>query len=141
MTVITGGFSPDGAPVLRCVVIVQSLLLVKEVELLVDTGAGATCLHDVDTLGAIDIGGRLVDWSQLEYTERFGGVGGTADYSTPLNAQFFMPADPLPLLVPVQLRVVRPGNLPIRSLLGRDVLSDFEMLYSPSKSTLSLRPI
>lgn len=141
MTEVTGGFSPDGAPILRCNVIVQSLLLVKEVEFLVDTGAGATCLHDLDTLGAIDVSGRLVDWSRLEYTERFGGVGGMADYSTPLNAHILMPADPRPLLVPVQLRVVRPGNSPIRSLLGRDVLSDFEMLYSPSRSTLSLRPV
>ena len=129
MGVISGTIR-DGVPFLFGLVLLPDLKNVGSVEFLVDTGASQSCLHPADarTLG--------IDLSSLAYTRRSQGVGGYAAYS-PHNAYILFPGGkPEPENLELQIAEPNDLNLNLPSLLGRDIISRWRMLYAPSSGEL-----
>ena len=100
------------------------------VEFLVDTGAHRTCLHPRD---AITLG---IDLTKLEYTEPSTGIGGAAYYS-PQNAYLLFFHGDLQV-EQVEVLVAQPtqANMGLPSLLGRDIINRWTMVYVPRSSQL-----
>ena len=130
---IRGVIEPDGSP--RVFGFVRSPTLHAQgwVKFLVDTGAAGTCLHPSD---AHKIG---INLGQLEYSSTNQGVGGMARYAQQSAYIFFHDSEGgwASYTVDLQIAKLTPDNLEFPSLLGRDILSQLGMLYSPSRKVLS----
>lgn len=100
------------------------------VEFLVDTGAHRTCLHPRD---AIALG---MDLTKLDYTEPSWGIGGAAHYSPQDAYVLFFHGDIQVEKVEVLVAQPTNDNLGLPSLLGRDIINRWTMVYAPRSSQL-----
>jgi predicted aspartyl protease len=131
MPTILGTFK-DGAPFMVGHIVPLGLEapVSGNVEFLVDTGAHRTCLHPRD---AIALG---MDLTKLEYAEPSWGIGGTAYYS-PLDAHVIFFHGDLQV-EKVEVLVAQPTNenMGLPSLLGRDIINRWTMVYAPRSNKL-----
>jgi hypothetical protein len=107
--------------------------LTANVSFLVDTGADVTTLMPAD---GVVVG---VDYSQLTTKREIGGMGGiSVNYMEPALAVFSEEAVALHCYV-VQVCMVppRPEMMQVPSLLGRDILDRWRMVYSPTEGELA----
>ena len=134
---IPGYFDAEGCPRLSAQIVIPNLRIQGKVEFVVDTGASRTCLHPLDAslLG--------VPFAALEYTKPGGGIGGDALYAECTADVVFR--DTSVGWVPYQggLWVGQPTTvqgLRLPSLLGRDILHQWNMRYEPLRGILEFYP-
>ena len=134
--VIDGVFNAFGVPYVRAGVFLPGLTppddaLITTVPLLVDTGASSTVLHPED---ALYFG---IDLSQLDYTASSTGIGGHS-LSAQADGNVILRGDRFNFECPVSMRIAQPTehNKRFPSLLGRDVLRQFNMRYEPANGIL-----
>lgn len=142
---IEGSFDGDGNPFIFAGLVIPAFDLHPHggsiVRFLVDTGASSTCLHPEDArrLGIPIDGLQASVWSR--------GIGGRAGYSV-MSAQVYF-QEPyrfgrrfrlvgydidLAVALPTQENAILP------SLLGRDILNQWDMRYDQRHSRLKCRP-
>ena len=136
MTVI-GWFTIFGQPFVEARVTIPRLGVQREIEFLVDTGADRTCVNyrDAASMGLFP---EVLRGSERTYAA---GVGGGARYFREDARLDFVNADGgHPHGQSVRLLIAdlsdRPQAMP--SLLGRDVLNLYRMVYSPAERRLEL---
>ena len=99
--------------------------------LLVDTGASDTCLHPADTIRA------RIPFDRLEGQDTVQGVGGISSYFREPASLLFEDDSNL-RIYRLDLLIAAPtdSNRGLPSLLGRDVLNRWQMLYDPMNGRL-----
>ena len=142
---IEGTFDADGSPYVFAGLVIPALNLYLHggsiVRFLVDTGASSTCLHPEDArrLGIPIDGLQASVWSR--------GIGGRAGYAA-MPAQVYF-QEPYRFgrrfrLVgyDIDLAVALPTeeNAILPSLLGRDILNQWNIRYDQRRSLLNCRP-
>ena len=134
---VIGWFSFTGKPFVKARVIIPRLGVQREVEFLVDTGADRTCLNHRD---AVNMGlfPEILRGSEITHAE---GIGGASQYFREDALLEFIDVDDgqfhghtLSLLI-ADLSDA-PSLIP--SLLGRDVLHLYRMVYAPAERRLEL---
>ena len=134
-SVIDGGFSLNGLPFVHARVSLPGLMppteTVLSVPFLVDTGASSTSLSPRD---AQDLG---LDLSRLNYSARSMGIGGSS-FSALADGIITLRGDGFDFVCPVSIRIAQPTvhNMRLPSLLGRDVLRQFNMRYEAANGIL-----
>ena len=134
-SVIDGGFSPNGMPFVHASVSLPGLMppaeTVLSVPFLVDTGASSTSLSPRD---AQDLGLNL---SRLNYSARSMGIGGYS-FSALADGIITLRGDGFDFVCQVSIRIAQPTvhNMRLPSLLGRDVLRQFNMRYEAANGVL-----
>ncbi len=136
MTVI-GWFTIFGQPFVEARVTIPRLGVQREIEFLVDTGADRTCVNyrDAASMGLLP---EVLRGSEMTYAA---GVGGGARYfREDARLEFLSADDGQSDEQSVRLLIAdlsdRPQSMP--SLLGRDVLNLYRMVYSPAERRLEL---
>jgi hypothetical protein len=105
---------------------------VRGLPLLIDTGS------DSSSLSAYDAARLNLDFSRLVRAEPLAGVGGLAERTvTPANLLFY--GEDAAYVYRVQLDVLVPQRdlIELPSILGRDVLDRWRMVYDPTEAELS----
>lgn len=128
---ILGRFDDRGRPFVRGRLVAPRLRVDESVLLLLDTGADATCLHPSD---AKNVG---LPFGQLRNRVSYRGVGGTSPYFVEPALLSF--TDKLQArLYAIQLLIAEPdgSNEVLPSLLGRDVINNWQIEYDPTMSRL-----
>ena len=134
---VVGYFSFRGRPFVRVLITIPRLGIRNEVELLVDTGADATCLNHRDA-AYLRLFPDVLRESEMTYAT---GIGGSSRYFREEARLEFLDADDDPTReYPVSLRIADLSDTPmsIPSLLGRDILNLHRMVYSPAEGRLEL---
>ena len=112
------------------------------VEFMIDTGAGATLLHPRDSQYSVGISrSDLSDSRRWAGTVTYTGVGGDVTYFvTPVRYRFQHHDGRLQHIDgTINVAPVRPDNRNVPSLLGWDVLSQFEVVMNWTTKTVELR--
>ena len=129
---IPGYFAADGSPYVWCQLTIPGLDVVGSVRFRVDTGSDTTILHPY-------AGTRIgCPFDQLARPEEFIGAGGMhVYYSEPAVIEFY-DNDSVPRQIELDLYIGKPHPLTdgVDSLLGRDVLNEWEMRYAPRRGQL-----
>ena len=134
-SVIDGVFNAAGAPFVYASVFLPGLSPPDRTSLpvpfLVDTGAGSTTIHP---RVAQDLG---IDRSLLEYAVSSAGIGGHS-FNALAEGTILILGDGFDFACPVTMRIAQPKdhNRRLPSLLGRDVLRQFNMRYEPANGIL-----
>ena len=134
-SVIHGGFTSTGVPFVEAWVILPGLMPPTgtdfAVPFMVDTGASSTSLSPRD---AQDLGLNL---SRLNYSARSMGIGGYS-FSALADGIITLRGDGFDFVCQVSIRIAQPTvhNLRLPSLLGRDVLRQFNMRYEAANGIL-----
>ena len=123
---IRGFFGSRNAPYVSCLVRIPRFEVEQRVRFLMDTGADSTCLHPFD---AQDIG---VPFHQSRDEAISSGVGGRAPYYRE-RALLSFTDGPISRVYDIRLLIARPttGNLRLPSLLGRNIINRWSVLYEP----------
>lgn len=131
---IRGFIGEREAPYIRARVILPRFGLEWEIDFLMDTGADDTCLHPMDVL---NVG---VPFERLGNEEISTGIGGGASYyiepgilAFEDGAQFRLYEVELPIAKPTE------DNTRIPSLLGRNIINRWSVLYEPINGRLECR--
>ena len=132
---LRGTFDTDGRPYKEGRLLIPRLRIASKVSFLVDTGADSTTLLPAD---ASRMGVKYEDLIQGRHLMI--GIGGTAPYYTEESIVIF--DDPANFyLYKIDLQIVAPdehvNRLP--SLLGRDILNKWQMVYSPTDDSLTFQ--
>ena len=107
--------------------------LALDVSFLVDPGADVTTLVPLDGIRA------GIDYSKLTTKQEIGGIGGVTElFVEPAVAIFAEDATSLHGFV-IRVLIVPPSDemMDVPSLVGRDVLDNWRMTYSPTEGQLS----
>ena len=138
MGLLHGFFEPEnGRPYLNCRLIIPALGLFTQLDLMVDTGAETTVFSPADSRRlSIDYGGlhrRAV--SQ-------GTAGRIEDYIERCVLGFVDEASEQVFAYEIELHILpdAPGLEGFPSLLGRDVLDRWRMVYDPPRGELTFEP-
>ena len=128
---IRGSFGRSGRPFIECRLVIPRLRVNRRLMLLVDTGASATCLHPADTIRA------GISFDRLEGQNNVQGVGGVSSYFSEAASLLFED-DSYLRIYRLNLLIAAPtdSNRGLPSLLGRDVLNRWQMLYDPTNGRL-----
>lgn len=126
----------SGRPYVEGRLSIPTLGIVTNISFLVDTGADTTCLMPMDALKA------SLDYSALTNATTSVGVGGAANNFTEPAFVVFNNEGVL-IIYKLQLTIFPPGPniMDVPSLLGRDVIDRFNMVYAPSNDELSFDPV
>lgn len=123
-----------GSPYVEGVLILPRLAVSTKVSFLLDTGADRTVLHPADAI-------RLrLDYSALTATIKSTGIGGSSRNFVESATVLFedgagMHVYRIPICIPPVTRASR--KLP--SLLGRDIVNRWRMVYNPTGHRLSVK--
>ena len=140
---IRGGFDQRGSPRILGLVVANGLpdSIPAEVTFLLDTGSDSTCLHPRD---AYRLG---VSLSSLKPTVVQNGIGGTAEYDRIQTCLYFLetrwlwkPSRMLGYDVCLHVALPTEANRNIPSLLGKDILHRWNILYAPRSGKLECQP-
>ena len=134
---VIGWFSFFGQPFVKARVIIPRLGVQREVEFLVDTGADRTCVNYRD---AVNMGlfPEILRGSEMTHAE---GIGGASRYfREDARIEFIETDDERPYEHTLSLLIADLSDAPslIPSLLGRDVLNLYRMVYAPAERRLEL---
>lgn len=113
----------------------------KSIDFLLDTGAGTTSLHPLDSIVRIGIPiANLIDPSQWPEHETHGGIGGKAIYFLTEAHYAFLKSDGEWHRIHGKIRIAEAtlGNLSLPSLLGWDVLQEFHVATDWANRTVTL---
>ncbi len=134
---IRGGFEPAGWPFVEGWLTLPRFNVTRSVIFLVDTGAYATCIHPQDGAQA------RIPFDLLERPVPSDGVGGTATYFLEPAILEFVDGDAREIRrYEIDVRVAKPAPDPrhsinrLHSLLGRDIIDRWRMLYDRSDNLL-----
>lgn len=133
---------PHGEPRLSVTVIISRLGISRSVAFLVDTGADFTVLSPKT---AIDIG---INYNQLSKPKPVFGIAGEQGCHREKAMIVVAGPDSHTVEHPICIGILVPPDepdpdrhrRPLPSLLGRDVLNHFRMVYDPMTGTLCFRP-
>ena len=128
---IRGFIGRRNAPYMRCRVVFPRFRLMRDIDFLMDTGADDTCLHPRDAISA------RIPFDRLEDEVSSRGIGGGASYYR--ERAFLMFQDDAQMRIyDIQLHIAKPteGNQTFPSLLGRDIINRWSMLYDPTNDRL-----
>ncbi len=128
---IRGFIGRRDAPYIRCRVVFPRFTMEWEMDFLLDTGADHTCIHPTDAIDA------RIPFDLLQNEVSSSGVGGGALYYLE-RAFLVFQDDAQTRIYDVQLLIARPttGNRVLPSLLGRDIINRWSMLYDPTNGRL-----
>ena len=130
---ISSYIDAKNAPYVYGQVIIPRLQIAGEVAFLLDTGASVTCLHPYD---AREIG---VTFDLLRDEAYSSGVGGSASYYRE-NALIAFEDGSTTSTYDIQLHIASPttSNRTFPSLLGRDIINRWSVLYEPINAGLNV---
>lgn len=146
MKTIKGDLSNFGilltpAPRVQVLCYIPRLNLSTEVDFMIDTGASGTCLNGGYALG-------LQRYMLKETLRLSTGIGGQCGYYSETALLIFTDTTGQPVDYEVELGIqrirrflwIRPSPLILRTpcLLGRDVLSEWELRYNHQKEDITL---
>lgn len=131
---IRGFFRARNAPYISCQVILPRLGIEHQISFLLDTGADSTCLHPSD---AQDLG---IPFDMLQDESISRGIGGGASYYRE-SALLEFRDGPIRSVYDIQLLIAKPteDNSGFPSLLGRNIISRWSVLYEPINGRLECR--
>ena len=134
---ILGEFESDGLPVVEGFLTLPRFDVTKGITFMVDTGAYATCIHPRD--GAL----ARIPFDSLERPVTSDGVGGTATYFIEPAVLEFVDGDAREVRsYEIDVRIAKPAPDPrhsvnqLHSLLGRDMIDRWRMLYDRTDNLL-----
>ena len=134
---IRGEFASDGLPVVEGFLTLPRFNVIKSVIFLVDTGAYATCIHPIDSER---VG---LPFDLLERPVPSDGVGGTATYFLEPAVLEFVDGEAREIRgYEIDVHIAKPAPDPrhsinrLHSLLGRDIIDRWRMLYDRSDNLL-----
>jgi len=129
------------APRVQVLCYIPRLNLSAEVDFMIDTGASGTCLNGGYALG-------LQRYMRKETLRTSTGIGGQCGYYTETALLVFTDTTGQPLDFELELSIqrirrflwIRPSHLTLLTpcLLGRDVLSEWELRYNHQKEDITL---
>ena len=142
---IKGSFDTAGNPVILAGLVIPEFDLHLHgssiVRFLVDTGASGTCLHPADARRL----GVPIDGLQASLSSR--GIGGRAEYASASAQIYFQEPHGIRsrfrlIGYNIDLAVALPTeeNAVLPSLLGRDILNQWDIRYDMQRSLLECRP-
>ena len=127
-------FGPRNTPYISCRVVIPRLGLDRRIDFLLDTGADSTCLHpsDAQMLG--------IPFDMLRDESISSGIGGGASYYRE-SALLAFRDGPITSGYNIRLLIARPttSNARLPSLLGRNIISRWSVLYEPINGRLECR--
>ena len=134
---ILGEFGPNGQPFIEVYLTLPRFGITRNLTFLVDTGAYATCIHPRDgTLTAIP-------FDQLENPVTSNGVGGPATYFRERAILEFVDGEAREIRsYEIDILIAKPppdsghGSNRLPSLLGRDIIDRWRMVYDRTESVL-----
>ena len=134
---IRGGFEPAGWPFVEGFLTLPRFGVTRSIIFLVDTGSYATCIHPQD-------GERVrIPFDLLERPVVLDGVGGAATYFMEPAILEFVDGDAREIhRCQIDVRIGRPAPDPrhsvnrLHSLLGRDIIDRWPMLYDRAANLL-----
>ncbi len=130
---ILGAFDERGRPLIRGKIAIPRLGARGYVTFLVDTGADSTCIHprDASRMG--------IPFNRLFDSEISTGIGGGSVYFREAAIVSFA-EEGMERLYAIDLLIAEPreGNYEFPSLLGRDVLNRWRIVYDPIDSALEI---
>ena len=134
---IIGWFAFTGRPFVKARVTIPRLGVQREVDFLVDTGADSTCLNYRD---AVYMGLFPEILRGSERTRAEGVGGGSMYFREDARLEFIDTDDGHPHERTVSLLIADLSDAlsPIPSLLGRDILHLYRMVYAPAERRLEL---
>jgi len=127
----------SGRPYIEGRLILPNLNIRGDISFLVDTGSDVTCLHPID-------GTRLnIDYGQLSGdAESIGTSGLSHDFTESAVVVFSEPKRFLYAYnITLRIAPVDPEIMTLPSILGRDILDQWRMIYNPQKSRLVFKVI
>ncbi len=127
----------SGRPYIEGRLILPNLNIRGDISFLVDTGADVSRLHPIDGI-------RLnIDYGQLSGdVETFGTSGATHDFTESAVVAFSEPKRFLyAYSITLRIAPVDPEIMDLPSVLGRDILDQWQMTYNPQKRRLVFRVI
>ena len=134
---IRGGFEPAGWPFVEGFLTLLRFNVTRSIIFLVDTGAYATCIHPRD--GAL----ARIPFDSLERPVTSDGVGGTATYFIEPAVLEFVDGEAREVRsYEIGMRIAKPAPDPrhsvnrLHSLLGRDIIDRWRMLYDRTDNLL-----
>ncbi|MYC33074.1 MAG: hypothetical protein F4X64_07850 [Chloroflexi bacterium] len=135
---ILGEFLSDGTPIVEGFLTLPRFNVTKSVRFLVDTGAYATCIHPRDSTQI------SLPFDLLERPVRSDGVGGMATYFLEPAILEFVDGDAREIhRYEIDTRIAKPAPDPrhsinrLHSLLGRDMIDRWRMLYDRTDNLLT----
>ena len=130
---IIGAFDREGRPYIRGEVAIPRLGVKRHVTFLIDTGADRTCIHPEDARRA------GIPFDRLVEAKVSSGIGGRAVYFREPAVVSFVD-EMVKRLYAVDLLIAEPtaANSGFPSLLGRDVLNRWRIVYDPTDSALEI---
>ena len=133
---ISSYIDTKSAPYVSGRIIIPRFQISRVVDFLLDTGADSTCLHPYD---AQEIG---VPFDLLRDEAYSGGVGGSALYYRE-RARLAFEDGSSTSTYDIQLHIARPtaSNARIPSLLGRNIINRWSVLYEPINGRLECRAL
>lgn len=128
---ILGEFDERGRPLIEGRLLIPRLRVDHWITFLLDTGAERTCLHPRDTNRA------RIPIETLGGVIQSRGVGGLSTYNRE-PALLSFNDHPYTRVYAIELLIAdtREGNQGLPSLLGRDVLNNWNVNYDPMNDTL-----
>ena len=130
---IVGGFDASGYPTVEGRLVIPRLGVSYRVPFLVDTGADGTCLHPGDGIRA------GVPFDRLQDGVTVGGIGGQSTYyEEPATLLFADDTERQSYGYIVVVDIAKPEDVSdeFPSLLGRDIIDRWRMVYDRTDSVL-----
>lgn len=134
---IIGSFSDgSGRPLIEGKIILPRLGIQGDVSFLMDTGADSSVLMPSD---AKNLG---IPYDRLEGNHECGGIGGTVRSFVERAILVFTSPNRMLYGYDLELDIMPgdPGMEDVPSLLGRDILDRWRIIYDPLKSGLRAKP-
>lgn len=135
------GFLRTPAPRVQVLCYIPRINLSREVDFMIDTGACNTCLNGHYVLG-------LQRYMRKETLSPSRGIGGKCGYYAENAVLIFVDSNKQPVDFPLELRIqrirrflwIKPSLLTLLTpcLLGRDILSKWELRYNHQKEDITL---
>ena len=133
---IVGGFDIYGQPYVDGQIAIPRLGVDAPIRFHMDTGASATCIHSSDArLAGIPI-------SQLANRVNVLGVAGvTSYYREPVRLSFPDGQRTVTYEIEVNISEPSPVSMALPSLLGRDIINNWRIVYAPLEGRLEATPL